>query len=138
MAELEHVNITVSDPSASAQLYADLFNWQVRWQGKSQLGGETVHVGSKTQYLAVYAQEGQDPAQKLNHRKGRPLNHFGVVVDDLAATEQRVLKKGLKTFSHGDYEPGRRFYFFDPDGVEVEVISYHKKLRDVLDYLPFK
>ena len=31
---------------------------------------------------------------------------------------------GLTPFSHGDYEPGRRFYFFDPDGIEYEVISY--------------
>ena len=23
-----------------------------------------------------------------------------------------------------DYEPGRRFYFFDPDGIEYEVVSY--------------
>ena len=27
-------------------------------------------------------------------------------------------------FNHGDYDPGRRFYFLDPDGIEYEVISY--------------
>jgi hypothetical protein len=41
--------------------------------------------------------------------KGRPLNHIGVEVDDLDATEARVVAAGLKPFSHADYEPGRRF-----------------------------
>jgi hypothetical protein len=29
-------------------------------------------------------------------------------------------------FSHDDYDPGRRFYFLDPDGIEYEVVSYHR------------
>jgi len=56
--------------------------------------------------------------------KGRPLNHIGVQVDDLDATEARVIAAGLLPFSHADYEPGRRFYFLDPDGIEYEVVSY--------------
>ena len=35
-----------------------------------------------------------------------------------------MAEAGLEPFSHGDYEPGRRFYFLDPDGIEYEVISY--------------
>ena len=31
---------------------------------------------------------------------------------------------GLTAFNHGDYHPGRRFYFLDPDGIEYEVVSY--------------
>jgi len=30
----------------------------------------------------------------------------------------------FKTYSHGDYEPGRRFYFDDKRGLEIEVVSY--------------
>jgi hypothetical protein len=52
------------------------------------------------------------------------LNHIGVVVYDLDATEAHVKSLGLKTHSHGDYEPGRRFYFDTPHDVEIEVISY--------------
>lgn len=57
-------------------------------------------------------------------QKGRPLNHIGIEVDDLDATEERVTAAGLKPFGHADYAPGRRFYFLDPDGVEFEVVSY--------------
>ena len=35
-----------------------------------------------------------------------------------------VAEHGLEPFGHDDYEPGRRFYFFDWDGIEFEVVSY--------------
>lgn len=60
------------------------------------------------------------------YAKGRPLNHIGVEVDDVDATEARVVAAGLRPFRHADYEPGRRFYFLDPDGIEHEVVSYAK------------
>jgi len=56
--------------------------------------------------------------------KGQPLNHIGVEVDDLAAIEAKVVAAGLRPFGHDSYDPGRRFYFLDPDGIEYEVVSY--------------
>jgi hypothetical protein len=52
------------------------------------------------------------------------LNHIGVVVEDLNAAEARVIAAGFMPRSHTDYEPGKRFYFDDHDGIEFEVISY--------------
>ena len=43
---------------------------------------------------------------------------------DLNAAEAVVVAAGLEPFNHADYEPGRRFYFFDWDGIEFEVVSY--------------
>ena len=119
-ATLEHVNITVADPDRTAELLCDLFGWEVRWRGRSQLGGNTVHVGSEDTYLAVFA---WDDESSNGAGPGR-LNHVGVEVDDLDAVEAKVEAAGLNTYMHGDYEPGRRFYFDDPDGVEYEVVSY--------------
>ncbi len=120
---LEHVNITVSNVAATARLLMDLFGWSVRWEGPSKLGGHTIHVGTAQTYLAVYSPS-QTPVAPLGHGKGRPLNHIGVAVADLDATEARVIAAGLEPFNHGNYDPGRRFYFFDPDGIEWEVVSY--------------
>jgi predicted enzyme related to lactoylglutathione lyase len=120
---IEHVNLTVRDADRAAALMGQLFSWQVRWQGPSMNGGRTVHVGSDAHYLALYTAPGADyPDDQF--LKGRPLNHVGVEVDDLDAVEARVVEAGLTPFSHGDYEPGRRFYFFDRDGIEFEVVSY--------------
>lgn len=122
-ARLEHVNLTVADCDRSAALAERLFGWRVRWAGPSMAGGRTVHVGTGDQYLALYSPpEGEGPA--TGWAKGRPLNHVAVEVDDLDAAERRVVEAGLTPFAHGDYEPGRRFYFFDPDGIEFEVVSY--------------
>lgn len=120
---IEHVNITVADPERTSALMAALFDWHVRWSGPAQNGGHTIHVGSNDHYVALYT--GGDTAQVAGaFAKGRPLNHIGVEVDDLDATEARVIAAGLRPFSHADYEPGRRFYFLDPDGIEYEVVSY--------------
>ncbi len=117
-ARLEHANVTVSNPAATADLLCDLFGWNVRWRGASSQGGTTVHVGTDDDYVAVYAYD--EPVEFDNQR----LNHLGILVDDLDATEAKVVAAGLTPHSHGDYEPGRRFYFDDPDGIEYEVVSY--------------
>jgi len=122
---IEHVNITVADPGRTSALMEALFDWHIRWSGPSQNGGHTIHVGSNEHYVALNrpANAADLPAA---FAKGRPLNHIGVEVDDLDATEARVIAAGLKPFNHDDYEPGRRFYFLDPDGIEYEIISYAK------------
>jgi len=120
---IEHVNVTVSDPERAARLMEALFGWRVRWQGPARDGGRTIHVGSDDHYIALYTgDKGAYTADDF--AKGRPLNHIGVEVDDLDAVEAKVVEAGLAPFSHADYEPGRRFYFFDPDGIEYEVVSY--------------
>ena len=123
-ATLEHVNITVSDPHKTADMICKLFDWRIRWEGPSAVGGYTIHVGNDDDYVALYSEGKTQKCELSNYRQQGGLNHIGIVVDDLDATEQRILKAGYKTQSHGDYEPGRRFYFLDRDGVEFEVISY--------------
>ena len=123
---IEHVNVTVADPERTSALMQALFDWHIRWRGPAQNGGHTIHVGSNEHYLALHAAGAAAPVPEVVFAKGRPLNHIGVEVDDLDATEARVIAAGLKPFSHADYEPGRRFYFLDPDGIEYEVVSYRK------------
>ncbi len=115
-AVLEHVNITVSDPARTAALMEKLFGWKVRWQGPAKAGGHSVHVGTQACYLAVYTNGSSPPMGRLNH--------VGVVVDDLGEAERRVIAAGYRPFNHGDYAPGRRFYFLDEDEVEFEIVSY--------------
>lgn len=117
---LEHVNISVTDPDRSAALLERLCGWKERWRGPSMLGGRTIHVGTDRQYVALYTGD----QVKGDFTKGAPLNHVALEVDDLAGAEGVVKEAGLEPFGHGDYEPGERFYFFDWDGIEWEVVSY--------------
>jgi len=117
---MEHANLTVSDIERSSALFERLLGWRRRWRGAAMNGGETIHVGDDHSYLALYT----DRLPHDRYRKGAPLNHIGLLVDDLAAAEQVVRDAGLEPFNHADYAPGRRFYFFDWDGIEFEVVSY--------------
>ncbi|NJM29910.1 MAG: VOC family protein [Rhizobiales bacterium] len=124
---LEHVNITVSDPEATALWLRDVFGWKLRWKGTAIHGGTTYHVGNETSYLAIYSRGGAAKRFENDYRTVGGLNHVGIAVEDLDAIEQRVLQHGFQTHSHADYEPGRRFYFDDGDGIEFEVVSYANK-----------
>ena len=120
---IEDVNITVRDAGRTARLMQDLFGWKVRWQGPTRDGGLTIHVGSDDHYLALHT--GRDRTYSAAHfAKGQPFNHVGVEVDDLGAIEAKVVAAGLAPFGHDNYDPGKRFYFLDPDGIEFEVVSY--------------
>ncbi|MFP3383421.1 VOC family protein [Tritonibacter sp. SIMBA_163] len=123
-ATLEHANLCVSDPHKTAAWMEKIFGWHIRWQGPALNGGYTVHVGSKSSYLALYspAEELTDPPRPYS-TKGA-LNHLAVIVDDLDAAEVAVKEAGYAPMNHGDYEPGRRFYFHDEEGVEYELVQY--------------
>lgn len=124
---LEHVNVTVANPETTARMLKDVFGWKERWRGPAKDDGVTIHVGEAGSYIAIYTRAG---VKNVNGAGGDPgarnggLNHVGVVVADLAATERRVVAAGFQPHSHADYEPGRRFYFDDANGVEFEVVSY--------------
>lgn len=117
---MEHANLTVSDIERSSELLQKLFGWHERWRGAAMNGGETIHVGNDSTYIALYT----DRKAHDRFAKGAPLNHIGIVVDDIDRTEKLVVEAGLEPINHGDYEPGRRFYFFDWDGIEFEIVSY--------------
>jgi len=125
---LEHVNISVRDPQKTAAMLGDVFGWKVRWEGDAMAGGYTVHVGTEANYIALYRPA--EPEAMAVIEKGRAdqtrgmFNHVAIVVDDLDASEARIKAAGFETLNHGNYEPGRRFYFYDDDRIEYEVVSY--------------
>lgn len=117
---IEHANLTVTDADRSSELFQKLCGWHERWRGPAMGGGETIHVGNENCYIAFYT----TTHAKGGYSKGVPLNHVGLLVDDLEAAERVIIEAGLKPWGHDDYEPGRRFYFYDWDGIEFEVVSY--------------
>lgn len=119
---LEHVNMTVSDIDRSATFYCDLFGFSQRWRGKTSTGAAAVHIGDDRCYLALF--EADRPGRSEQDHASVGLNHFGFVVEDLDAMKARLAGAGVKPHSEQEYDPGRRLYFFDPDGLEVELIEY--------------
>lgn len=119
---LEHVNMTVSDLDRSIAFYCDLLDLHVRWKGlidEERLGA---HVGDEHGYLALFQAAVSGRADQDYGRPG--INHFGFVVHDLDEAGRRLERLGAHIHHQADYEPGRRLYFLDPDGHEVELVTY--------------
>ena len=86
--------------------------------------GRTVHVGGDDSYVALFSYGDAQAGHAESYRTQGGLNHIAVVVDDLEGTEALISKAGYVTMNHADYEPGRRFYFREENGIEIEVVSY--------------
>lgn len=123
-ARLEHTNFTVSNIEATAAWMIDLFDWHIRWQGGSMTTGQSIHVGTKTHYLALYQEPTSQPTKESTYHTIGGLNHIAVVVDYIQSMRKRVQEAGFTPGEHHDYEPGQRFYFDDHDGIEYEVVQY--------------
>jgi hypothetical protein len=121
---LEHINLTVTDTNATAAILAKIFDWNIRWAGAAKDDGQTIHLGTDNTYLALYSHRDKHIANTSN-KTISSLNHIGIQVDDLDAIETKVKAAGLIPYNHGDYAPGRRFYFNLDDELEIEVVSYH-------------
>ena len=126
-ARLEHVNLTVRDPAATAERLHRLLDWNVRWQGESIHGGRSVHVGRDDCYLALYAPPATPVGGPSTYTTLNGLNHLAVVVDDLDEAERRVRADGLAPGPREVYEPGERFYVDLEDGLELELVSYAER-----------
>jgi glyoxylase I family protein len=119
---IEHVNLTVTDLDRSIAFYADIFDLHVRWKGPLDGTRLGAHVGDARSYLALFQATGDGT---VDHDYTRPgVNHFGFVVDDLDDVRSRLDALGATVHLEADYDPGRRIYFCDPDGYEVEVVEY--------------
>lgn len=120
---LEHVNMTVTDLERSVAFYENALGLRVRWRGHTADGSPAAHVGDDKSYLALFESGPKGSRGEPDYDKAG-LNHFGWVVDDLAASLGRLSELGVKPHYEAGYEPGRRAYFFDPDGIEVELVEY--------------
>ncbi|WP_375174450.1 VOC family protein [Pseudooceanicola sp.] len=125
MIRLEHANVTVSDPDATAAWLGEVFGWTVRWSGPAMQTGRSVHVGTSEGYVALFSPGETTPTSEDSYRTAGMLNHLAVFTDeDIDAVEARVRKAGFTPGTQYDYAPGRRFYFDDHDGIEWEVASH--------------
>jgi len=119
---LEHVNMTVRDLDESVKFYEDLLGYRVRWRGTTSDGQRAAHVGDDQQYLAFFEAADGDACKADYSKIG--MNHVGIVVEDLEAMRRKLTAMWVNPHHFADYEPGRRLYFLDPSGLEVELVEY--------------
>ncbi len=124
---LEHANITVSDLERSISFYEEALGFEVRWRGEvfnTSRKAAAAHVGPSGEafYLSLFEAVNGGRAKYDYAPPG--INHLGIVVDDLDDARRQLEAAGAMVAMGSDYDPGRRLYFFDPDGIEIELVQY--------------
>lgn len=101
---INHIALVVGDVEAAMSFYRSLFKFDLR--GRTE-GSAFLDMGD--QFLALMAGE---PGEADTER------HFGLVVDDAAALEERLDAEGVETLDTGGLD------FRDPWGNRVQVVEY--------------
>jgi len=110
---LEHANVTSPNPQTTANWVQKVFDWSIWREGETQDNGYSIHIGDIDSYIAIYKLGIKFAPRQRSYAMSGHVNHVGIVVDDLDEIEQRVRSVGFKPHMHANYEPGRRFYFYD-------------------------
>jgi catechol 2,3-dioxygenase-like lactoylglutathione lyase family enzyme len=123
---LEHVLISVHDVEASLAFYRRIFpEWVVRWEGPTSDGGRWIHFGPKGTgqpgYLSIHESHGAGPAAAPYASLG--IQHVGFAHPDVDALAGVLAKAGIHPDDRADDGKYRRYYFLDPDGVELEFVQ---------------
>ena len=119
--------MTVSDLQRSIDFYSRLLGLTVRWRGTTPDGKPAAHVGDERlggSYLALFQTRTGSPARPTDDYDAVGLNHFGFIVPDLDEARRCLVSMAITPHLEADYEPGRRLYFHDLDGIEVELVQY--------------
>ena len=122
---LEHVNETSPNPQKTATWIQKVFDSSIRREGETQDNGYSIQIGDADSYIAIYKPGLKIAPYQRSYAMSGHVNHVGIIVDDLDEIEQLVRSVGFKPHMHANYEPGRRFYFYDETGPEIEAVSYN-------------
>lgn len=102
-----HIALEVDDLDEALDLYGRLFDFELR----GRHGSSMAFIDMGDQFLALSAGRTQPPDGD---------RHFGLVVDDLEAARDSVIRAGLEIL------PSRGLDFRDPWGNHFQVVDYRE------------
>jgi catechol 2,3-dioxygenase-like lactoylglutathione lyase family enzyme len=140
---VHHTCITVSDLERSVAFYRDVLGLELVMTEESERSGDdrSKALGvpkAKVRLAILRAGDAQVELIEYVSAKGRPYDrnnndagamHIAFRVEDIDAVYQRLLDHGVRftappaTIPAGPMEGWRWTYFFDPDGVSLEIIQ---------------
>ena len=140
---VHHTCITVSDMERSIRFYRDLLGLELVMTEESERSGDDrskalgvpkakvklaiLRAGDAQVELIEYVTAKGQPYDRSNNDSG--AMHIAFQVEDIDGVYQRMLEQGVRftappaTIPAGPMEGWRWTYFFDPDGVSLEIIQ---------------
>jgi catechol 2,3-dioxygenase-like lactoylglutathione lyase family enzyme len=122
MARLRHIAVCVKDLDKAAKFYSDVFEFK-RIAREDLPIGSAVYMSDGVINLALLNFAGSEASDLKDAKNFVGTHHFGIQVDDLVETQQKIEAAGGKFFfdlgdeRHGNFE--RKFK--DPDGVIFDI-----------------
>lgn len=131
MAKAVHMMVRVRDEARSVKFYGDCFGLKIAERREWPDFSLTYLRNDAADFeVELTVNKGKAEAYDL----GNGYGHIAFVVDDLAATHDRIKAAGyaakdIKTMEH-DGKPFASFFFVDdPDGYKIEVIQRGGRFR---------
>ena len=120
--EIGHLVLNVTDVKRSTRFYRDVVGFQVSGQ-RPDGSGAFLTCGVVHHNLALF----KAPAGAQPRQKGQiGLNHFAFKVENYQALQQayeRLVEAGTVIDHVVDHGITRSVYFFDPDGITMELFA---------------
>jgi catechol 2,3-dioxygenase-like lactoylglutathione lyase family enzyme len=124
MATLRHLAIKTSTPERSAEFYRDAFDFvEVGRAGSPEAGGAAIYLSDGFMNIAIF----EITREGLPNEEPQGLNHFGVVVDDLDATIEKLEKLGAVCVQAPPEGGGSSTFetkFVTPEGVGFDISTH--------------
>ncbi|HEY1260144.1 MAG TPA: VOC family protein [Stellaceae bacterium] len=117
MAKINHVALKVNDLEAATKFYENVFGFRQVGTGRSR-GHISRHLtdGYVDLALMVYDSEADEEAKLVG--EGPAIHHFGIAVEDRAATLAKIAANGGTILSKPDAGTVK---FRSPDGTIAEI-----------------
>ena len=141
MFSIHHVAIGVTDLEKSVPFYEQLgFEVVMQWQADDR-SLSIVHMRLNGMLLELFCYAGEPREEGMNELtlasdlKRIGTRHFGLKVDDIEASRQRMVELGLMegqvTVTRG--RTGIKYFFLrDPDGLFIEVVQDDRALTPIV------
>jgi catechol 2,3-dioxygenase-like lactoylglutathione lyase family enzyme len=115
---IDHLNLMTDNLAKSVDFYRDIFDLEVKEEGKSSSGLPYAIIGATNSlYLCLY--------ESRDNLSGGPFNHLGINVENFDRFFDRLVQKNIPLLYGGviDYPKSRSLYIQDPSGIEIEISS---------------
>lgn len=123
---IHHVAIIVSDFEAARKFYVDKLGFEVirenyREQRQDWKLDLKVGDGADAIELEIFAE--QNPPRRINRPEACGLRHLAFRVDDITEAVAELQKQGIQCepIRYDEYTNKRMTFFFDPDGLPLEL-----------------
>lgn len=127
ITKIEHVNITVPDIDAAVDFLKIVApDFEIRKDEKPLNDIRWMHIGNQDFYFALQESHiGSTPKKANQTYINFGFNHIGLVIHNIDAIEENLIKAGYKKGIDTPKETFRkRIYYFDSAGFEWELVEY--------------